>query len=147
MLEAHTNLGECLQLLYGDSAFRYYIIEVSKAIAQSQQLRFKIEALQSNLKRLSTQTDAQIKEMRTTATVREDARVFYDHYRGKVAKLEKGNAQPSDSKKQEKYQRNLKKLEDARTRYEKENRKLNELLESSQIKIEFILNEVTFKFT
>jgi hypothetical protein len=33
MLEAHTNLGEMLTLLYGESAFKIYIVEVGKCLA------------------------------------------------------------------------------------------------------------------
>ena len=35
VLEAHTNLGEALQLLYGDSIYRKYAVEVAKSLAQS----------------------------------------------------------------------------------------------------------------
>jgi hypothetical protein len=56
MLEAHTRLGECLSLLYGESAFKMYTNDVAKALAQSSQLRFKIESLQANVKRLTEQT-------------------------------------------------------------------------------------------
>ncbi len=33
MLEAHSNLGEVMQLLYGQSAFHYYTLEVAKLLA------------------------------------------------------------------------------------------------------------------
>lgn len=57
--------------------------------------------------------------MRVIAKEREDARVFYDHYRDKTAKLEK-QAQ-SDSTKIENHSRNMQKLAKARERFEKEN--------------------------
>lgn len=51
MCEAHSQLGEMMTLLYGGSAFRFYTLEVAKLLAQSTQLRYKIDALLANLKR------------------------------------------------------------------------------------------------
>ena len=78
-----------MQLLYGQSAFHFYTLEVAKLLAQSQQLKNKIETSLYNVRRLSEQTTIQIAEMRVIAKEREDARVFYDHYRTKTVKLEK----------------------------------------------------------
>lgn len=59
--------------------------------------------------------------MKVTSAERENSRVFYDHYRGKIQKLEKTHMTSTDSKKQEKYQRNLKKYNEARAKFEKDN--------------------------
>ena len=147
MLEAHTNLGECLQLLYGESAFKIYTNEVAKTLAQSGQLKFKIESLQSNVKRLSEQASTQIKELKVAASSRQNSRVFYDHYRGKVSKLEKTHASSGEDKKQQMYQRNIKKYNEARAKFDQDNSKVARLLELVQIKIDVILSDICFKFT
>jgi hypothetical protein len=85
--------------------------------------------------------------MKVAAAERNNSRLFYDHYRGKIAKLQKTHSSTSDSKKYAYYERNQKKFSDARSKYEKDNRTLNELLESVSTKIEIILAEVCFRFT
>ena len=77
-----------MQLLYGGSAFKFYTLEVAKLLANSQQLRLKLDSSSTNLKRLCEQAQAQIGEMRPIAKAREDARIMYDHYRHKVNNLE-----------------------------------------------------------
>jgi hypothetical protein len=52
MLEAHEILGEVLKLLYGESAFKFYIIEVSKALSESRSLKQKIESILYNINRI-----------------------------------------------------------------------------------------------
>lgn len=134
-----------MTLLYGGSAFRFYTLEVAKLLAQSTQLRYKIDALLANLKRQSEQTLAQITEMKPIAASREDARVFFDHYRGKVNKLEK--AKQEDKTKEAEYQRNLKKLSEARTRFEQEQRRLDQIMEQVMAKIEFLIGDISLTFT
>jgi predicted nuclease of restriction endonuclease-like (RecB) superfamily len=56
MLEAHQNLGEVLTLLYGQSAFHFYTLEVAKLLASSQNLKLKIESSLYNANRLAEQT-------------------------------------------------------------------------------------------
>jgi hypothetical protein len=53
MLEAHQNLGEVLTLLYGQSAFHFYTLEVAKLLASSQNLKMKIESSLYNANRLA----------------------------------------------------------------------------------------------
>ena len=66
----------------------------------------------------------QIAEMKAHEGIREDARVFYDHYRIKLQKLEKSHGTSSDTKKQEVYQRNIQKFNEAKKKFEDHNSKL-----------------------
>jgi predicted nucleic acid-binding Zn-ribbon protein len=147
MLESHANLGEMLTQLYGESAFRLYITEVGRWLAQTSVLRHKIESLQTTVRRMTEQTTQQVAQMKVLASERHTSRVFYDHYRGKVAKLERTHGNTSDAKKHEKYTRNQNKYREARNKYEKDNRQLMDLLEAVTTKIEVILGEVCFRFT
>lgn len=97
--------------------------------------------------RTSEQCLAQIQELRVSAGKRENARVFFDHYRAKISKLEKTHAQAPNSLKQEKYQRNLRKYNEAKQRFEEAGEATGKLLDQVQAKMEFALNEVCFKFT
>lgn len=129
MLEAHQNLGEALAILYGESAFRVYAVEVGRTLAQSMQLRNKVEVLSTNVKRQCEQTLEKVAELKTAASERESARVFFDHYRSKIAKLEKTHRSTTDMKKLEVYNRNVLKNKAAREKFEIENRRLNEILD------------------
>ena len=71
----------------------------------------------------------EINDLKALEGSRENARVFYDHYRIKVGKLEKSHAQASDGKKQEKYQRNVGKLNEVKKKFEEETRKLEQLMD------------------
>ena len=65
--------------------------------------------------------------MRPVAKARETERVMYDHYRHKVANLEE--AVKTDQTKQQKYQRNLSKLGEAKRRFEEQQRKLDGIID------------------
>lgn len=60
---------------------------------------------------------------------REDTRVVYDHYRIKKGKLEKTHMTSPDPKKQEKYQRNVMKFDDAKKRFDDAIYKLERAME------------------
>jgi hypothetical protein len=62
--------------------------------------------------------------MKQTEKEREEARVLYDHYRLKMSKLEKTHMNSSDSKKLDKYQRNVKKFDQAKAKFFEATRKL-----------------------
>ena len=109
-------------------------------IAENDKLKCRIENLCSTVKRYSELTLKQIAEMKSVETTREDARVFYDHYRIKMHKLEKSHAGTTDSRKQEKFQRNVQKFEEAKHKFEEENNKLESLMEQIQQKMEVVLN-------
>lgn len=64
--------------------------------------------IKENLIKVSSSVIEKIKEVQDTVTKREEERVYYDHYRNKLNKMEKpgGEATSNDPDKHEKYIRN-----------------------------------------
>ena len=85
--------------------------------------------------------------MKALEKEREDARVLFDHYRSKMAKLEKTHMNSSDAKKLQKYERNLKKFEEAREKFGDATRKLELVMDQIREKSDIIIEQVVFKFT
>lgn len=59
--------------------------------------------MQTNTKRMVDILGKLIETMKKMEKEREENRVKYDHYRGKIGKLQKSHATSSDAKKQDKY--------------------------------------------
>jgi hypothetical protein len=68
--------------------------------------------IKDNLIKVSSSVLEKIKEVQDTANKREEERVYYDHYRNKLNKMEKpgGEASSSEPEKHEKYIRNQSKF-------------------------------------
>ena len=111
------------------------------------QAKNKVELMQKNAKRQIDVLVKVVQHMKVLEKEREDARVLFDHYRSKMAKLEKTHMNSSDTKKLQKYERNLKKFEEAREKFGDATRKLELVMDQIREKSDIIIEQVVFKFT
>lgn len=80
---------------------------------------------------------------------RENERVYYDHYRTKLTKMEKsgGESTSVDPEAQEKYARNQSKFDQTKSKFELLSTQLNEEILKVESRIERVTVDLTFKFS
>ena len=105
--------------------------------------------IKENLIKVSSSVLEKIREVQETASKREDERVYYDHYRNKLNKMEKpgGEANSSDPEKHEKYIRNQSKFQTTKAKFDYLTNQLNEKVSKAEDKIEKVVNDLTLKFS
>lgn len=109
-------------------------------IEKSNVLTDDIFQIDKSIHSLCSRLFKQIKKLKTQQELREDARVGYDHYRNKLAKLEKTHANSKETKKQEMYQRNVEKFNKAKAEFDTHNGKLDKMLENIMAGGEYIMD-------
>lgn len=147
MIDAHQMLGKSLVLLYDQSALQFYIHSVNAVLQEGEHARNKVEMMQKNAKRLVDLLAKLVEQMKALEKEREEARVLFDHYRNKMAKLEKTHMKAPEPKKVQKYERNLQKFEAAKARFSERKRALELLMDQIREKSEVIIDQIVFKFS
>lgn len=97
-----------MQIVYGGSNYEDELQTVNLELSKHQSLTTKMEKVRDNLIKAGDSAITKIEELKKMVETREEERVFYDHYRNKVAKMEKpgGESTSADPSDQEKYTRN-----------------------------------------
>ena len=108
-----------------------------------------MKKIKENLVKVSSSTLEKIKEVQDTQKKREEERVYFDHYRNKLTKMEKpgGESTSSDPEKHEKYIRNQSKFQTTKAKFDYLSDQLNEKLIKAEQKIEKVTNDLTLKFS
>lgn len=99
MLEQNELLGTTLKAIYAGTPYAHLMYDVDNVLKASNKIRNKNEAILTNLKRVVELVTKSIADLKNIVKEREDARVFFDHYRVKIQNL--GKKQSSDPKKKE----------------------------------------------
>ena len=108
-----------------------------------------MQRIKDNLLKVSQNVVGHIKNLQETVQKREEERVFYDHYRAKLTKMEKagGESTSADPEAQQKYARNQSKFDQTKSKFELLSTQLNEELQKIETRIERVTVDLTFKFS
>ena len=104
--ERHAALGNTFRVVYQDSPYEDTANEIAATLRDIEGLKSRTEAITKEIAKLATETAKEMTGIREQKKIREERRLFFDHYRVKVKNLAKGSNTATDPKKQEKYIRN-----------------------------------------
>lgn len=105
--------------------------------------------MRENLLKAGDAVIIKIEDLKMAVEQREEERVFYDHYRNKVAKMEKagGESTSANQDDQEKYTRNQTKLDTTSAKFEQLTEKMTQLLEKLEERCERLIVDLTLRFS
>jgi hypothetical protein len=90
-----------------------------------------------------------IKDLLEHQKQREDERVYYDHYRTKLEKMQRpgGEAHSQDMEEMQTYARNQSKFENQKQKFEQLTLLVNDKLEKTEQKVDRVVVDLTLKFS
>ena len=146
-------MGQTMRLCYNESAYKTLFEKVEVDMRKNK------EMCDSNKAFLKTQHD-QIEQLKVkckliteTAKRREEARVWFDHYRKKVNDLNESEAKKQNvfncgpAGDRDKLMRNQDKLQGRKSEFDRENNNADKLVKDIHSIANTILNELTIRFT
>ena len=117
-------------------------MEITKAQEQVE----RMTKIKDNLVKVAQIVVDKIKDFLETLEKRNEERVYFDHYRTKLNKMDKERGSSSLDE-QEKYARNQSKFDQTKLKFEELTRSVNEKLEKVETKIERVTVDLTLKFS
>ena len=115
-------------------------------ITKSQEQVDRMTKIKDNLEKVANIVVDKIKDFLLTLEKRNEERVYFDHYRTKLNKMDKERGS-ADIDEQEKYARNQSKFDSTKLKFEELTRSVNDKLEKVETKIEKVTVDLTLKFS
>ena len=149
-------IGEILQAIYDEKEFNELFTEIKEKMSKNEKLSEKNKKILEAIRAQVEDITLCHKQMMDYAKKREDFRIYYDHYRGKVEDLKKAEMKKQNepvtsgsfvAKDNSKLVRNQGKFENAMHNYETAQKTLDTLCSDILDKADQIQVNLNIKFT
>lgn len=142
-------MAEAMFALYNGSPYENQLLQVMTELSKTTDHLNKMNRIKDNLVKVAENLIGHIKNLQELIQQRENERIYYDHYRVKLANMEKEGkgSSSTDPDLQSKYARNQSKFDQAKSKFELLSTQLNEDLVKIENRVEKVKTDLTFKFS
>ena len=143
------NIIEAMFVIYEGTPYEPSIRQVIEEYIQVDKEVQKMENIKNNLIKVANIVLDKIKDLSEHQKQREDERVYYDHYRTKLEKMQRpgGEAHSQDMEEMQTYARNQSKFENQKQKFEQLTLLVNDKLEKTEQKVDRVVVDLTLKFS
>lgn len=148
-VKSSQNIIEAMFVIYEGTPYEPSIRQCIEEFQQADKEIQKMENIKNNLIKVSNIVLDKIKDLQEHQKQREDERVYYDHYRTKLEKMQRpgGEAHSQDMEEMQTYARNQSKFENQKQKFEQLTLQVNEKLDKTEQKVDRVVVDLTLKFS